>query len=409
MKPRRIATSLLLAAATVLNFPACAAAADNEGSLESFQKCYSFSASTFTDVDESGWFYSNIKSVYEYGLMVGNSATTFNPNGNITIAEAIVIADHIHALYHTGSAEFEEGSPWYAPYVTYAEKVGIITAGEYEYDAVARRSEFAAILATALPKEELKEINTIEDNSIPDVSAAAQNAEAIYLLYRAGVLTGVDDAGTFLPDSTIKRSEAATIVSKMIEPNSRVVKETGCADASEPFWTEGTPKSDQERNTTSSEEDAAAKGDSYESSKSPEQERTQPDEPTFVIQTVSASPGDEKVPVTIGVLGNPGISSIGLLVSYDPALKLESIVYNETIGGMNMQPESMSNPVMLVWISPFENVDGDWTFVTLYFDVPDAEDSKFYQIFATYDPEDIYDMSEDNIDFQVVNGAIKVE
>ena len=50
---------------------------------------------------------------------------------------------------------------------------------------------------------------------------SASYADAVYLLYRAGVLTGSDSAGTFRPDSTIKRSEAAAIVTRMADPSLR--------------------------------------------------------------------------------------------------------------------------------------------------------------------------------------------
>ena len=40
-------------------------------------------------------------------------------------------------------------------------------------------------------------------------------------LYRAGVLTGSDDAGSFRPNTTIRRSEAAAIVTRMADPDLR--------------------------------------------------------------------------------------------------------------------------------------------------------------------------------------------
>ena len=57
----------------------------------------------------------------------------------------------------------------------------------------------------------------MEDGSIPDV----KDDEDIYLLYRAGVLGGNDDKGTFAPMSNIKRSEVAAIVARMALPELR--------------------------------------------------------------------------------------------------------------------------------------------------------------------------------------------
>ena len=43
----------------------------------------------------------------------------------------------------------------------------------------------------------------------------------IFLLYRAGVLTGNDSAGTFTPNAAITRCEVATIAARMVQPDAR--------------------------------------------------------------------------------------------------------------------------------------------------------------------------------------------
>ena len=45
--------------------------------------------------------------------------------------------------------------------------------------------------------------------------------DAIYKFYRAGILTGSDSKCTFNPHSPIKRSEVATILSRMYNENVR--------------------------------------------------------------------------------------------------------------------------------------------------------------------------------------------
>ena len=47
-------------------------------------------------------------------------------------------------------------------------------------------------------------------------------AAEIYELYRAGILTGSDAKGTFHAESTIKRSEAATILLRMYDSSVRI-------------------------------------------------------------------------------------------------------------------------------------------------------------------------------------------
>lgn len=191
------------------------------GSLSNFRKTETFLSGQFSDVSASHWAYSNIKSSYEYGLMNGQSATTFAPNGSLTVAATITVAARIHSIYYTGSENFVQGSPWYQCYVDYALENGLID-GEYaNYDAAIQRWEFAKILGRALPDTALQSINTVEDGAIPDVPASASFSADVYRLYRAGILTGSGTDGKFSPYSGILRSEASAILSRMVEPGLR--------------------------------------------------------------------------------------------------------------------------------------------------------------------------------------------
>ena len=78
------------------------------------------------------------------------------------------------------------------------------------------------IFANALPGEALGEINEVADGSIPDVPAGHAQAGAIYRLYRAGILQGVDAAHSCNPSSTIRRSEVAAILVRMMDSAKRI-------------------------------------------------------------------------------------------------------------------------------------------------------------------------------------------
>lgn len=81
--------------------------------------------------------------------------------------------------------------------------------------------QFAQILARALPDTELAAQNNIPDGSIPDILVSSEAAPDIYLLYRAGVMTGSDSQGSFLPAANIRRCEVAAIISRMVIPSLR--------------------------------------------------------------------------------------------------------------------------------------------------------------------------------------------
>ena len=152
--------------------------------------------------------------------MSGTSATEFSPASQVTAAQAITMAARLHKIYTTGNGDFAASSPWYKSYTDYAQSQKIISSAPSSPNMALTRQEFAAILANALPDNALPQVNQIADGVLPDVY---RSDTAIYKLYRAGILTGNDSKGTFLPNSSISRAEAAAILVRMADPNSRML------------------------------------------------------------------------------------------------------------------------------------------------------------------------------------------
>ena len=180
----------------------------------------------FTDVPEDAWYASSVADVLAYRLMEGDSATSFRPEGKVTIAEAIVLASRIYRGYTGISGSFTEiaDGPWYLPYLVYALEQVIVDPEFCQGDLgrEATRAEFARIFSAALPEEALAPINTVEAGSIPDVDAEAPYAAAVYRLYEAGILTG-GSGGAFQPENPITRAETAAIVARMADSGNRVL------------------------------------------------------------------------------------------------------------------------------------------------------------------------------------------
>jgi len=216
---KKICSGALALVLSVSMLPGAALAAE---SLDNFQKVNTYAAGTFTDVAADSWYAGSVKDAYELDLVKGSSGNTFSPTQNLTISSTLALACRLHSIYHTGKADFQQGEPWYQVYVDYAVENGIITAGQFtDYNANATRRQFVGILAKALPAEELKAINTIEDGDIPDLAAGSANYADIYTCYRAGILTGSDKYGTFQPETPIDRASVAAIVSRMALPSQR--------------------------------------------------------------------------------------------------------------------------------------------------------------------------------------------
>lgn len=193
-----------------------------------------YPAGKFADVPASAWYAENVAASYEMELIDGKSDTRFAPDDQLTLAETIKLAACLHAMYETGETDFPSSTPWYQVYVDYALSQGLITQAPANPDAAATRAQFVQILSKALPQQELAAINTIADGAIPDVAMSQSYAAPVYLFYRAGILTGSDETGRFLPDTTIARSEVAAILTRMADTDLRRTFTLGGNETPEP-------------------------------------------------------------------------------------------------------------------------------------------------------------------------------
>ena len=178
----------------------------------------------FVDVPASAWYADAVRDAWANGLIDGVNATHFEPDGSLTVAQAIKLAAALHQRIENGTVTLKNGSPWYRSYLEYAVEHGVIEESYLGYSAAAlnapvQRAEFAHILYGAA--KPYAAINEIGANALPDVKTGDRYADEIYTLYRAGVLTGSDRSATFYPTSLIRRSEAAAILIRAFDEEAR--------------------------------------------------------------------------------------------------------------------------------------------------------------------------------------------
>ena len=195
-----------------------------EPSMANFDKAQSYKPGQFPDISENEWFGFNKQRVvckaYELGLMQGNGSK-FDPNAGVTLAEAITMAARVSNIYSGGDWVFHQSSPWYYSYLEYAVHKEIVEFKTFEdLTKPATRAEVAYIFARALPEGEFTAINTIE--ALPDVNSATPYYSEILMLYRSGILTGNDAYGTFGPEDSITRAQAAAIITRIALPSERI-------------------------------------------------------------------------------------------------------------------------------------------------------------------------------------------
>ncbi len=197
-----------------------AAGAASTGSLDNFRTVNRYVSGQYKDVPSAHTFAENIKTAYELGLMQGYG-NTFGLTSNITRLAGIIIACRVHAIYTLGKNPVEaESGTAQEKYLRYAKANGIY-CDFTDYSLSATRAEYAKILSSALPDEALKSFNVVDTGAIPDVGSGSLFSDAIYRLYRAGVLNGSDARGTFYPSEYITRGAACAIATRMAVPSLR--------------------------------------------------------------------------------------------------------------------------------------------------------------------------------------------
>ena len=116
-----------------------------------------------------------------------------------------------------------------------------------------------------------------------------------------------------------------------------------------------------------------------------------------------------EVDVLISLENNPGIASMKIAVAYDSGIILESVTYNKEMKGEGMQPQTLASPVILNWYRVSGQYEGDCTYATLRFRISDdAQVNTVAGIRVTFNPNDIYDENENNIECTVSNGSISI-
>ena len=177
-------------------------------------------ANNFTDVPESAWFYTYVKTAYEYALANGTGKTTFSPDNTFTVAQALTAAANIHKAYTGKTIDTAGAGNWYDPYVNYCVANGIITAGQFaNVNKNITRGEMAIVFANILPAEEYKAIRTY---ALSDMNDTLPSAAAVKKLAEAGIVGGSN--GKFNPDNDIKRSEACVIFTRIAVASMRDAK-----------------------------------------------------------------------------------------------------------------------------------------------------------------------------------------
>lgn len=201
MKAKRMAAVLLAVALTI--------------------PCWNLGAkAAFSDVPSNAWYAQDVAAAERSGILQGTGSGKFSPDGNLTLAQAITMAARTYAYERGETIPQTGGSAWYSDFLQYANDNGICAIGEFgaAYDNFCNRLTMAKLFARVVPESTATQRNDVI--SLPDVQSGSEN-QAVFTLYRLGILTGSDKYGTFHPYQYIKRSETAAILNRVLNPDTR--------------------------------------------------------------------------------------------------------------------------------------------------------------------------------------------
>ncbi|MGE4354441.1 MAG: S-layer homology domain-containing protein [Oscillospiraceae bacterium] len=167
----------------------------------------------FSDTEQS-WARDYISLCWTSGLMDGVSDDEFDPNGTLSVAQCAAAAARLHILITGSKDTIKETTPWYEGYADYLEDLGCTLPKNLASDCT--RQQFLSLMSEAVPEGVLTPINHI--SSLPDTAD-----EKILSFYNAGILTGMDEFGTFRGNLTLTRAECAAMLARIADYTLRVV------------------------------------------------------------------------------------------------------------------------------------------------------------------------------------------
>lgn len=206
----------------------------------SYEKAGNFAQSStlkgFSDLEKHAWAKEGIEdmSIGNYkGLFSGtttpdaNGLALFSPNSQMTRAEFITVVTRLLFPQELSDMPAVTDGVWYKNNYRVALYHNIIEKTDYPFTA--------EVLNAPIPRQEMAWILyracwTLEEN-IPDGVSANKIADydtideeyrkVVRKVYEMGLLTGVDDKGSFAPHQTLTRAEAATVLYRLANPLKR--------------------------------------------------------------------------------------------------------------------------------------------------------------------------------------------
>lgn len=168
----------------------------------------------FGDVPTREWYYDGVKYSYENQLMVGHSASVFEPQGLATRAQ---VAQVLYGLAGRPSASGTEpftdvnDEDWFQPAVQWAYSAGVVggvSSDRFDPNSPITRAQMVLMLYRAAGSPAQSGSASFQDQS----DIRPEYADAVKWASDSQVVGGFED-GTFRPDDSVTRAQMAVLLS----------------------------------------------------------------------------------------------------------------------------------------------------------------------------------------------------
>ena len=178
----------------------------------------------FADVSTSVWYYDEVQTVYDEGIMEGKTSTSFDPTANMSRAEFVTVLCRLSENDYKGKGAtltFSDTNKnaWYADYVAWgveAEMVKGLPGNKFAPNQAVSRQEMAVFIERFISYMSVD----LKDNSKIDACKDSKNVASfakasVDVMRRSGIIAG-DENGNFNPMNNASRAEVATVITRIL-------------------------------------------------------------------------------------------------------------------------------------------------------------------------------------------------
>lgn len=164
----------------------------------------------FSDVPQTAWYYNDVTSLQNSGIIKGYQDGTFRPQNNVTFAEAFKL---LFGISDVRVREAVAGEFWAQNVIDRAKSYGMTKARNFSPNASITRGEVADAVATIFGLDDGSVKTDYDGNVKVSVFSDTDDLNA-NLLYNAGIMLGTQVKGSlyFNADQNITRAEIGAIL-----------------------------------------------------------------------------------------------------------------------------------------------------------------------------------------------------